>query len=247
MGSMRKKRVIHEDVFYIDTDTMLYDNMTVLEYLVFTVGVYGNTNEIDLKEELLDFLIDLGLGYISLTLISYLSSEEKVIIELITALFSNSKLVVADLTNWKFSISLCNVISALCKSFRSSKKALVIGATQPSLIGISCDKLVLLQNGKQRFEGTLDELYHKGDHVLYVIKDNNLELIKNRFEECIPIYHYKIVENMLLVIKTADIKRDDKVFFHLLSLHDIFPESIKINKGRVQNSFEELLKIYDVN
>ena len=69
-GMMRNKRVILEHVFYIGAPTMLYDNMNVLEYLMFATARKG-FSPVYRQAQLFELLIDTGLGHISLTAVSY--------------------------------------------------------------------------------------------------------------------------------------------------------------------------------
>ncbi len=92
-GMMRSKRIILEHVFYIGDSTMLYDNMNVLEFLMFATAKQ-KIKPACRQEQLFEFLIGIGLGHISLTPIKMLPGEEKAIIILLVAVYSESVMIV---------------------------------------------------------------------------------------------------------------------------------------------------------
>lgn len=247
-GMTQKKRVVLDHVFYIDVHSMVYDNMTVLEYLMFATEKSSHINTVTRQEQIFESLIKIGLGHISLSLIKDLTPDEKILIELLTATYSKSKIIILELTRYEFTLNNIHVLKKLCDSNRKKNKTIVIGTKDAKLIGICCDYAAFILDGKLRYFGTVEELYKQADHVLYVLSHSSLKELYNQLLSTMPEYNYKIneSENMIYVMKKFGGERNDALFFDKLSNNNIFPDNVKINRGRVQNSFEELIGLNDL-
>lgn len=244
-GMMQRKKVVLDHLFYIDSPSMLYDNMNVLEYLMFATS-NRELNSIQRQKQLLNFLVSWGLSYISLTLIKNLTDEERLIIQFITAVYSSSSIIVMDLTDYQFPDELIGVLNTILDVAKVQGKAVIIGTMQAKLIGICCDSTTFIVKGKQKYYGTVNGLYERWDRVIYLIKDSNSEEIYKVLSSELPEYDYTLSNGTILVCCKAGHCRDHDSFFQSLANLRIFPDVLKINRGRVQNSFEELLEINDL-
>ncbi|MEG2454319.1 MAG: hypothetical protein RSB20_05585, partial [Clostridia bacterium] len=54
----------------------------------------------------------------------------------------------------------------------------------------------------------------------------------------IPEYIYNLTENTLFVIDNFE--RSENLFLAQMAVNNIIPDRIKVNRGRVENSFERL-------
>ncbi len=243
-GMMQKKRLILPHLFYIDTPNMLYDNMTVLEFLVFVTS-YSGISLKNRQKKHLDTLIEYGLDYIALSQIADLSDTEKLIIELLAAADSNSTLVVFNVLEYDFTDSQVRSIMKIC-SYIKERGSIVIGTNQPKLIGVCCDKVAYVLEGSIHFFGSVADLCRTWDKVLYLISDSNPKAVAETLAKSYSNYTYVTHGNSILVYNYSDSRLTDSEFLRILFENGISPDNIKINKGRVENSLEELNRLHDL-
>lgn len=241
-GMMQEKRVILPHLFYIDTPQMLYNNMNVLEFLSFA-ALNSNIPDQRRQQVFLDMLISLGLESIALTEISRLSDTDKLIVELIVASYSDSSLVVLNALAYDFSDSQIQSIKKICDVIQA-RGSILIGTQQAKLIGICCDKVGFIVNGSLRFFGSVSDLCKSWDKVLYLISDSNPEEVVRTLTRAFDKYTYVILGNSILVYNYSGNPISDADFMKIVFDNGIKPDNIKINKGRVGNSFEELSKMH---
>lgn len=237
-GMMQKKRLILPHLFYIDTPNMLYNNMIVLEFLVFASEVSSETPAARQKK-FLNLLIDIGLEHIALSLISTLSDEDKLLIELLASAYSDSTLVIFNVMDYTFSVEQAQTIKKIC-SLINSKGSVIIGTNEPKIIGVCCDKVAYILDGKIKFFGTVDDLCSEWDKVLYLISDIYPSQAAEKLQKAYGEYTYIAQEKSVLVYNYSGSKLPHSEFLRILFENGILPDNIKLNKGRVENSFEEL-------
>lgn len=239
IGMMQDKRIILPHVFFLNTHTMLFENMSVLEYMMFaTVG--KDNNETLRQKNLLEDLITYDFSYIALSPISILTKEEKVILSFFVASYSDSTIFILDFSHYEFSMDQIFLIKKICDKIRKNRKCVQVSTLQPKLIGICCDKALYISDGEQRYFGTITTLISRMDKVKYLIKDQKLTELLKMLTQLIPEYEYILEEDTIYVLQHPTI--DAKDFPLMLAMNHIIPDSIKVNRGRVQNSFKEMDK-----
>lgn len=243
-GMMQKKRLIQPHLFYIDTPNMLYDNMTVLEFLMFA-SERAKQSPVHRQRKFLDMLIEIDLEHIALSPISTLSDPEKLIIEMVIAAQSSSTLIIFNVLNYAFSYRQARTIKKICGIIKT-KGSVIIGTNEPKLIGICCDKVVYILDGKMKFFGTVDDLCNTWDKVLYLITDNHPLEVAVLLRKVCSKYTYVTYGNSILVYNYTETKLKHSEFLGILFDNGISPDNIKLNKGRVENSFEELIRHNDL-
>lgn len=241
-GMMQEKRVILPHLFYIDTPQMLYNNMTVIEFLSFA-AVNSNIQEDQRQQTLLDMLTSFGLESIALTDIARLSDTDKIIVELIVASYSDSSLVVLNVLFYDFSDSQIRSIKKICEVIKE-RGSIVIGTQQAKLIGMCCEKVAFVINGSLRYFGSVSDLCKSWDKVLYLISDSNPEAVVKTLSRVFDKYTYSTLGNSILVYNYSNNSISDADFLRIVFDNGIKPDNIKINKGRVGNSFEELSRMH---
>jgi ABC-2 type transport system ATP-binding protein len=243
-GMMQKKRLILPHLFYIDTPNMLYNNMTVLEFLMFA-SEHAKQSHVHRQRKFLDMLIELGMDSIALSQISSLTDSDKMIIELIIAAQSSSTLIIFNALDYSFTYSQARTIKKIC-SIIKTKGSIIIGTNEPKLIGICCDKVAYILEGKIRFFGTVEDLCNQWDKVLYLITANHPVEIAVLLRKVCKKYTYVTNGNSVLVYNYTDTRLKHSEFLGILFDNGISPDNIKLNKGRVENSFEELIRHNDL-
>lgn len=145
-GMMKDKRYILPQLFFFDNRSMLFENMTVLEYAAFTQN--QKTREYAKKQKaLLEQLVALGMGYISLTPINTLSRPEKMLVQLYAAFLTKSNIIVADLSKVVFNQKELTAIGNIAKLIAEHNLAFVFSTVQPDLIAACSKKYIKIENG----------------------------------------------------------------------------------------------------
>lgn len=243
-GMMQKKRVILPHLFYIDTPGMLYNNMTVLEFLMFATAK-SIVRPIQRQKKILEELVEFDMDHIAFSQISSLTDSDKLLIELVTASLSDSQLVIFNVIDYDFSDRQIASISKICR-YINVRGSVVIGSSQAKLIGVCCDKVAYVLGGTIEYFGTVEELCRTWDKVLYLVSDSNSKDVADKLRILYDKYDYVVSGNNILVYNFSDERITDNEFFSILFENGITPDSIKINKGRVSNSFEELIRLHDL-
>ncbi|MEG1663165.1 MAG: hypothetical protein RR338_04180 [Clostridia bacterium] len=233
----RKKRLQKAEVYFIDSATMLFDNMNVLEYLML-LTTEKPSNEAERQLRILEKLEKFGLDYIALSVISKLSDAEKILVEMFAALFSNAKLFVVNVSKFSFSGREISALLNIANDIRTKNLTMLIATMQPKIIGIICDKVAYISGGKLRYYGEVRELIKQKDDVRFLINDSNLQSIYQQLRLKVPEYTYNLVGDTLFVLD--DKERTDDLFLAKIACNNIVPDRIKVNRGRVGNSFERL-------
>lgn len=241
-GMMQKKRFILPHLFYIDTADMVYNNMSVLEFLLFATD-QQKTGTVSRQKRFLKLLIDMDFEYIAFSTLSSLSDTEKILIEMIIAAESKSTLVILNALDFIFTIKEIHALNILFNIVKEHG-SVIIGTTQASLIGISCEKVAFIIDGHVQFFGSVSDLCKSWDKVLYLIKTSDPETTAKQLSEAYSEYSYVVDAPNILVYNYSDSALSDSDFMKLIFDKGIQPDNIKINKGRVGNSFEELIRMH---
>jgi len=239
-GMMQKKRLILPHLFYIDTPNMLYDNMIVLEFLMFA-STHSLESPVEKQRKYLEMLVEFGLENIAFSRISMLSDTDKLIIELLVAAHSDSTLVIFNVLEYEFSNNQVQTIKKIC-SLINAKGSIIIGTNEPKIIGVCCDKVAYILDGTIKFYGTVDDLCSEWDKVLYLISDMHPEEVADKLRAACGNYTYVTNGKSVLVYNYSGSNLAHSEFLGILFDNGILPDNIKLNKGRVENSFEELNK-----
>ncbi|NLW88899.1 MAG: hypothetical protein GXY43_04145 [Clostridiaceae bacterium] len=244
MGMMQHKRRILPHVFFVDTAEMLYNNMSVLEFLVFATD-RQNVDSVTRQKHFLKVLIDMDFETLAFSRISTLSDTEKILIEMIIAAESKSLLVIASVPDYLFSVKEIRALNVLFKIIKEHG-SIIVGTSQASLIGICCEKVAFLIDGRIEFFGSVSDLCKSWDKVLYRISDTDPESTAKKLSEIYDEYTYRIDGSGILVYNYSEKPLSDAEFMRRMLENGIRPDYIKINKGRVGNSFEELRRMHGV-
>ncbi len=247
MGTITKKRRITPHIFYIDTHEMLYPGKTVLEQLVFaTAAALRFFADAERQAKMLRLLENVGMGYIALSSISDLYDTEKILLELLIASESGSRLIVCDFTAYTFSQAEIAIMANIANRIRYLGKTAVIAAMQPKLIGMVCDNTLFICRGEPIFCGSVEELNKYADKVAFILRDSNPQVLARMLSCLLPGWRIKVSGENLYLYNYTDKQLKIEDFYSLLAENRLTPESVRVNPGRVENSFEELMERYDI-
>ncbi len=242
-GMLRRKRVILPHVFYIGGSGMAYDNMNTLEYLTFAASK-KERNPLSRQRRLFDFLLEAGLGYLSLTVVGRLTREEKALVTLIAAMESDSLLLLLNLPQLRFDEPQTVALSLIASRLREQGRTLVVGAGDPELIDRTCTHGALLSGGRLLFSGPLDEL-HSHDPVELILRDEDPQRLLDRLSPLLPGRSLRIRDGLLLVHR-GDSPGDERPIYEALLREGLLPEAITRNRKNAKNAMEELQKAHDL-
>ncbi len=242
-GMMRKKRVVLDHVFYIGTSTMPYDNMNVLEFLMFATAQQKGSS-VYRQDEIFELLIDLGLGYISLSTIKKLNESEKSVITLIAAYYSDSIIIVFNLPEFEFDTVLTDALGKISKLIVNAGKTLIIGTQNCPLIEKACTHTAYVRDGIVIYQGEVKHLRRDYDNLLLVVEDENVLEIKNNLQVYLPEQNFSIIDNRLLVYENSANSSNPFIIYKKIVETGLAPQKVKINPKTVKNAYREIDRQY---
>jgi ABC-2 type transport system ATP-binding protein len=245
-GMMRKKRIILPHVFYIGDGQMLFNNMNMLEYLMFCTDKL-NEDPIDRQELFIDLIVEMGLGFLCLVPINYLSKAQKAVITLVTAACSsNSKLIVFNLPEIEFDDVLQIAISRIAKYIKLQDRTLVIGTKNPHLIQHCCDHTAFLLNGTLKFKGSINDLYEDYNKKIFIIKIAHPQNAINLISSKLPQFQYEIEEDKIIMYDHNNCTIEHSELYEIISNLYLKSEIIEQSKKSVKNAYKEVIKQNDI-
>lgn len=239
IGVYAKKRKVLPHIFYFDTDEMLFNNMTFLEELMFT-DISGEKNSVRLQKQYLDLLVELGLGYLSLCVVGTLSKVEKFFLLYLIAAFSDSPIIIADMNDVMLKQDEIEHLGKIVDLIRKKHKLLVMGTSQPSVIGMLCDKVVYLSNGKMLYAGDKEELIKNSDNMVCALTASDPENFVRELSRIYPGYRFEIIGGTIYMHNETTKPFDSEAFLSALAENHLSPHTIRISIGRIANAFEQL-------
>ncbi|NLI94085.1 MAG: hypothetical protein GX434_18370 [Peptococcaceae bacterium] len=243
-GMPRRKRVILRHVFYIGNSQMIYNNMNVLEYLMFVTGKLQR-NQVELQEEIFELLIGIGLGPISLSPNNLLTKEEKAVVALLAAVYSGSIIIVFNLPEYEFDPILSDAIAKLSNLIRKMGKTLILGTKSCLLIEKASTHSAVVAGGKVIYSGTVENFRYQYDHVIVKIRDKQALKIKESLTPLLPGYQLSI-KNDTLMISGSPERNDPELIYKKVLESGFIPELMEMNPKTVQNAYEELILEHDL-
>lgn len=244
-GMLKHKRTILKHVFYIGNSDMIYNNMNVLEFLMFAMGKL-KLNKVELQDEIFEFIIDIGLGRISLTPNRMLTNEEKAVITLIAAAYSDSIMIVFNFPEYEFDEVLIDAIAKISSFINHRGKALILGTQNCLLIEKACSHTAFIADGTLIYQGTAQNLRLNFDKIVVIIRDKNIYHIMNKLIPLLPYHKLYIKNNNLLISSMGKETCDPGYIYKTIAEAGIVPDYIEINPKTVHNAYEEIVLQHDL-
>ena len=241
-GMMRQKRVILPHVFYIGSTEMLYDAMNVLEYLMFATAKQ-TTKPASRQKRLFEWLIECGLGDISLTEVRWLDMQEKAIVILMAAACSQSGIVIFNMPQLEFSEDLRRALAAVASRMRAEGKVLILSTRDENLIQDACTHAAFLAKGRIIYQGTVDYLRTHFDR--YTVRLEADEASQTKLREAL--------RNCAVTAKADGIyisgrlgQTPQEIFREILDT-GVMPTDMKVHTKSARNALEELAQKHDLS
>lgn len=238
-GMMRQKRTILEHVYYIGSTNMLFDNMNVLEYLMF-ITAKQKGDVVERQKEILQCLIEHEMSYIALSAIHDLSADERALVTLVVAYYTKSSIIVWNLARLQYQKSTIVALSAIVETLKKENRTLIFSAFDYNLVEAIATDIAALQNGRLIYSGSKDDFIEVWDHVSVIIEDYNTEIIKAFLLEVYPSLDIHEREHMLQIWDATHDEHLYNAIFTTLSEGSIFPQKISRHRNCVENAWEEI-------
>lgn len=238
-GMMRQKRVILPHLYYIGSTNMLFDNMTTLEYLMF-ITAKQKGDVVERQQAILQNLLDHDMGFISLSPIHDLSPDERVIVTMMSALYTKSEIIILNLARLQYSEQTLSALEKICATIRKENKTLVFSAFDYSLVERISTHIAALKNGHFLYTGRTKDFIDAWDHLSIVLEDENIKTISDILQkkfETIELHE----DGDILEIWDAehDLKLYQKVF-DCLQKNKVYPKKLYQHKNCVENAWKEI-------
>ena len=244
-GMMRRKRVILKHVFYIGSPEMLYNNMNVLEFLMFATA-QSKINKVVLQEQIFELIIAIGLGHLSLTPNYMLTQEEKAVVTLIAAAYSDSLIIVFNFPEYVWDEVLIDVIAKITNFIREKGKTLILATQDCLLIEKACSHTAITKEGQLIYSGTVESFRLNFDKVEVIIRDKAVHAMMEKLVMLLPDYKLVSDDDRLMISRKDSEVSDHRAIYKIIVESGFTPESIEISSKTVQNAYEELLWQHDL-
>ena len=244
-GMMRRKRVILKHVFYIGSPDMLYINMNVLEFLMFATAK-SKINKVVLQEQIFELIIATGLGHLSLTPNHMLTREEKAVITLIAAAYSDSLMIVFNLPEYEWDEVLIDAVAKITSFIRERGKTLILATQNCLLIEKACSHTAIMQDGQLIYSGTVENFRLNYDKVEVIIRDKAVDVMMEKLAILLPDYKLDTKDDSLMISSKGSEASDPSAIYKIIIESGFTPDSIEINPKTVQNAYEELMLQHDL-
>lgn len=241
-GMMRKKRVILPHLYYIGSTSMLINNMNTLEYLMFL------TNKQPIKaaarqKALFDWLLDMELGFLSLSNIGEMSPAERAIVTLAAAVQTPSNIIVLNLPRLQFSSQLIDAAVKIGTYLSQQGKTLLFATTDMALAHALCTHLVVLRQGSTLYSGQAAPFAYQYDRRVLQVHCDNPNQAKQALLSCSPSLHIKLEHTQVLNVYDPHEEFEDLTpLFQALSRLPSMPSSIQICTPFLGDALKEALE-----
>lgn len=243
-GMMRKKRVILPHVYYIGSTNMLFDNMNVLEYLMF-ITAKQKGDVVERQKAILQNLLDHEMGYIALSAIHDLSPDERVVVTLMAAMYTESTIIVLNLARLTYSEKSLIALKRICETIKEQERTLIFSAFDYQMVEQLSTHIAVLKDGHLIFKGITQAFINTWDHLSIVIEDERTEELTNILQEAFANIDLHVKENRVEIWDPAhDLILYDKVF-NILNDKKLYPYKIYQHTNCVENAWEEI-KLHDL-
>jgi ABC-2 type transport system ATP-binding protein len=241
-GMMRRKRTVLPHTFYIGSTNMLFNNMKVLEYLMFATS-RSKIGALSRQQQILDKLLEVGLDFIALTPIEMLTPQEKAVVTLFCSTFSQSQLFIINLPRLIYDAKLIVSMAKIAELIKKDNKALIITTECIELAQAISTGIMIIRNGTVKYCGELTDLLKNNDKVLYSVQSEDSTAMLTLLKNALPQYTYCIDssnKDIIQVIDYADVGAD-KDFYNVFSKIGFAPQAVSRNELNLRNAYREIL------
>ncbi|WP_251862405.1 ABC transporter ATP-binding protein [Clostridium sp. Marseille-Q2269] len=151
---------IKKNIGFVSNEILAYEHLSVIEYWNF-IGTIYKLNKNDIKNRINDLLDVLDLSKASNKLIREFSKGMKQKALIGGALIHNPKLLILDEPLDGIDPTSKIVIKNILKQFNQNGVSILLSAHDLSLINDLCTDLIIIDNGKVKFQDNIQKLHNK--------------------------------------------------------------------------------------
>lgn len=245
-GMMRKKRLILPHVYYIGSTNMMFENMSVLEYLTFiTAKEPGSIDE--RKHQIAKDLLDVNLGYLSEREISTLTPPEKSVVELMAGYYTESKLIIWNLARLYYDEKCILAIQTICQELQRQKRTLLFSSFDYKMIEACATHISPLYDGRFLCNSPVQDFIKTWDHLCAIIRDDRAKEMEEYLMKTMPDYEYRRNGNRLEVWDQHNNIAGYDAICATLGKNYYYPKFIEQHPYCVENAWKEIVYRYEQN
>lgn len=238
-GMMRKKRLILPHVYYIGSTNMMFENMTVLEYLLFITAKEPGDAE-DRKQRIANDLLDMNLGYLSTTVIGKLTPPEKSVVALAAGYYTESKLIIWNLARLHYDEKCILAIQMITQEFQRQKRTLIFSSFDYQMVEACATHIAPLYDGRFLCNLTVRDFIQKWDHLCAVIKDDRAQEMESYLLSVCPQYEYRRNQDTLEIWDRNHNFAAYDAICATLGKHYYYPKFVEQHPYCVENAWKEI-------
>ena len=244
----QQKKIILPDVFNIGSGDMLYEDMNVLQFISFATQKSTMLDELNApasQKNILDFLVAADLAYISLSKIAYLSLEERVLITMICACYSQNSLIVINQPQMRMIGRLRDSFAYIVGRMREQVQTVVFAtADDYDLIEASASHIAYIQEGKMVYAGEVDLFKRTYDKVAFVLTPRRPQYAYDTITDLLPDYQVSLEHNKIVIRDPEAAGSPDDMDVQYLYAQireaELWIEQVYINEKSIVNAIKEV-------
>lgn len=238
-GMMRKKRIILPHLFYIGSTNMLFDNMNVLEYLMF-ITAKQKGDVVERQKKIFQDLLDHDMDYLSLSAIHHLTPDERALVTLLTAYYTESDIIVLNLARLSYQERTLCAMEKVSRSIQKAKRTLIFSSFDTNLIQRISTHTAVMKQGVIAYQGTTSEFIDTWDHLSIVLEDPQIERFVTLISTNFPNVemHQKAKR-----LEIWDVSHDATLYHQLFSVFtnaQCYPNVLYQHTNCVENAWKEI-------
>lgn len=245
LGTKAKKRSIVEQIFYLDSPDMLYQDMNLLEHLMYVKHILYESDDAAfedgiMQKETLDFIKRIQADDVVSTKIKNMRESTKLIVSMMIALMTSSEKVIINATNYSFSYKEADLIKKLFECYPD--KTVVLATFDTKLIRLVDDRIIYISEGKISLDSYVEEVFKNFEDVTCSLaSSDNKKLVEIvRFISGKRELTYYLDGESIYIKKVEPKDFVNPLFFSECAKQGVNLERICFNKGRIQSAFEQM-------
>ena len=245
-GMMRKKRLILPHVYYIGSTNIMFQNMTVLEYLVFITAKEPGDADVR-KQRIVKDLLDMNLGYLSSSEIATLSPQQKSVVELMASCYTESRLIIWNLARLYYDEKCILAIQMICQELQRQKRTLIFSSFDFRMVEACATHIAPLYDGRFLCNLTVNDFISTWDHLSAIIKDERAEEMETYLKKTCPQYEYRRKETTLEIWDQHHNFAAYDLICATLGKQYYYPKFIEQHPYCVENAWKEIRNQHERN
>lgn len=207
LGTKLKKRTVVENIFYLDTPLFLYNNMTLLEQLVFVLYQKDSKRKPnEVQREALDIISTSGLSEYVLVKIKDIPYNIRFLIGIIIGLLTSSSTIVVDLVEVDFNYEEAKIFKSILDNYKLDK-TVVIATNDRKLSSFICTKVAYVLDGKLNYLLDKKEVEKDYRNVVFMMEVDEPKEAYLTFVTLYPQYKELLyVDDNLLLFKEVEVE-----------------------------------------